>query len=58
MTMNQETWNTLSTRIAERDQLQQRLEQVRTEIDQLASSLEQEIAQLRQQPQTEGQPQP
>ena len=51
--MNDETWSSLKSKLAERDETQARLDQISTDIDQLASSLEQELAQVRQQHQAE-----
>ena len=52
--MNQEAWDSLNTKIAERDelqtqsdQLQEQLSQLRSEIDDLAGSLQDELAEYR-----------
>ena len=55
--MNQDTWNTLTAKLAESeqvqthvDQLQATLTQLRGEIQDLAGSLQQELAELRSGP--------
>lgn len=45
--MNQDTWNTLTAKVAERDDLEARLQQVRAEVEQLTTALEQQIAEFR-----------
>lgn len=58
--MNQEVWDSLTSKIAHRDQLQaeqeQRqdaLEQLRVEIDELATSLQADLAALRGTPEVQ-----
>lgn len=44
--MNQDTWNALTAKIAERDDLQTRLDDARAEVQKLVTSLEADLAAL------------
>jgi len=46
--MNQEVWDSLNAKIAERDRLQAHLDQLKQDIAQLATNLHQQLDQYRQ----------
>ena len=46
--MNNEIWNALNDKVAQRDELQAQLDQVRGEIGELATKLQQQLEEYRQ----------